>query len=148
MLLNVPHPFSLPEMSPTLLLTSVQRSVCVCLSHFNNLRCHCCPAVVLCHGEFYFPCRRKAEWLCLLSLISQFFWRTFQSCSEIFVGHPTFRRPESFLSLIYSCPLSPKNLASWRQLEVSLLLNWAELLSSEIKFVCFPLLSIHVWPLT
>lgn len=96
--------FALPEMPPKVLLTSLQRSVCVHLSHFNILRCHwllsCCGAV-----PFYLPCRRKVECLCLLSLSSLFFWELSIVFSEFFVGRLTSR---TIVLSIYNLSLSLK----------------------------------------
>lgn len=144
MLLNVPHPFCSPWNATQVTPDSCSKvSLRMPDSRFNNLRClcllSCCGAV-----SFYLP------WLSLLALsllslssfgelsrpVLKFLWA---------ILHP---RPYSLLSIAYPCPLSPNKLAPRRQFEVLLLLNWAELLSSKIKFVCFPLLSVHVWPLT
>lgn len=136
--------FSLPEMPLKSLLAFVQRSVCAHPSPINNLRCL---TAVLLWCSAILPSIQKEGRMSLLSLslISQVFFD--QSCSEIFVGHPT-SRTIVFSIYILSLSLKPNKLALQKQLEVSLLLSWTEFLSSEIKIVCFPLLSVHNWPLT
>ena len=81
-----------------------------------------------------------------LSLIFLLFWRFFRISSPHFVGHPAHKTIAFAICMSSLSTLKSKQIqlvAPGRQLAVLLLLHWTEMLSSEIKFVCFPLLFFH-----